>query len=152
MKTSKSILIILGAIVVVGGLYWWSSMYKSVPTQQKNEPAAVSVLNLDTDNTTLGNYLVAPNGMTLYYFTKDTAGASNCYNACATNWPPYVFSPAGSLAGGTGVSGNISTITRTDGAVQLTYNGAPLYFWSKDVKPGDATGQNFGGVWFVVKP
>jgi predicted lipoprotein with Yx(FWY)xxD motif len=51
-----------------------------------------------------------------------------------------------------GVGGVLGTIARTDGALQVTYNGAPLYYWKNDTKSGDTTGQNVGGVWFVVKP
>ena len=43
----------------------------------------------------------------------------------------------------------IGTITRDDGYVQVTYNKMPLYYWFKDVKPGDTNGQNVGKVWFV---
>jgi predicted lipoprotein with Yx(FWY)xxD motif len=53
---------------------------------------------------------------------------------------------------GTEVSGTISTISRADGITQITYNGVPLYFWKGDSKPGDKTGQNYNGLWFVVKP
>jgi len=48
--------------------------------------------------------------------------------------------------------GAIATTTRTDGSLQVTYNGMPLYYWASDQKPGDTTGQNVGGVWFVVNP
>src|SRR5262249_11557545 len=100
-------------------------------------------------------YLVAANGMTLYHFTKDTPGVSNCSGQCAVQWPPYTVSSstaAAGLPGGSAVGGTISTIVRSDGTMQVTYNGEPLYFWYKDVNPGDTTGQNVGGVWFVVAP
>jgi predicted lipoprotein with Yx(FWY)xxD motif len=42
------------------------------------------------------------------------------------------------------------TTTRTDGTVQVTYNGWPLYYYEKDKAPGDVTGQDVGGVWYVV--
>lgn len=112
----------------------------------------------------LGEFLVAPNGMTLYIFTKDTSGTSNCYDECAANWPPYTVSSADGLREDTRKEGrednrgdddiekNISTTRRKDGMLQVTYNGKPLYYWSKDQKPGDTTGQNVGGVWFVLKP
>ena len=31
------------------------------------------------------------------------------------------------------------------------YKGMPLYYWVKDDKPGDTTGDGVGGVWHVVK-
>jgi len=99
----------------------------------------------------LGQYLVASNGMTLYYDNRDSANTSNCYAACAVNWPPYSVSAGLNLAGAAGINGKLGTITRTDGTTQLTYNGMPLYFWINDAKAGDTTGNNVNG-FFVVKP
>lgn len=101
----------------------------------------------------LGTYLVAQNGMTLYKYSSDTAGVSNCTGACASNWPPYTIGAATAmpLLGQPGVTGTIATITRTDGSMQVTYNGMPLYFFASDSKAGDATGQNKAG-FTVVTP
>ncbi|MFA6414518.1 MAG: hypothetical protein WC217_00020 [Candidatus Paceibacterota bacterium] len=115
------------------------------------QQAAAPVLTL-AKSAALGDYLVAANGMTLYLYTKDTKDVSNCYNSCATAWPPYLSTAAEPLVAGTGVAGALTTVTRTDGSKQLAYKGVPLYFWVNDTKPGDTTGQNVGGVWFVVKP
>ncbi len=99
----------------------------------------------------LGSVLVDAKGMTLYMYTRDDVGISNCYQGCATAWPPLMAnSPEPVLADG--LSGVLGTTARTDGGLQVTYNGMPLYFWAKDQKPGDTTGQNVGGVWFVVNP
>ncbi len=46
----------------------------------------------------------------------------------------------------------LGTTTRTDGTVQVTYNGWPLYYYALDAAPGDVAGQEVGGVWFVVSP
>lgn len=103
--------------------------------------------------TTLGKYLIAYNAMTLYTFANDKSGTTTCYSACATTWPPYVVTSTSSLSNlQEGVKGKVSAITRADGAMQVTYNGKPLYFYVKDVNPGDVMGQNVGKVWFVVKP
>jgi predicted lipoprotein with Yx(FWY)xxD motif len=98
----------------------------------------------------LGNILTDPKGMTLYLYTKDTPNTSNCYDQCATAWPPLYDN--GNLTLPAGVGGTLGTTTRTDGKKQVTYNGIPLYYYAKDTKPGDTTGQNVGGVWFVVAP
>jgi predicted lipoprotein with Yx(FWY)xxD motif len=97
-------------------------------------------------DTSLGKVLVASNGATLYIFKKDTDKTSNCYDACATTWPPYVVTSAA-----TGMGGKIATSARKDGTLQLTYNNQPLYFYNKDAKPGDTTGQGVGSIWFVVQ-
>ena len=92
--------------------------------------------------------LVGSNNMTLYTFTKDTAGSgkSMCNGPCAANWPPLF------VDGNPVVSGDYSVITRDDGKKQLAYKGMPLYFWVKDTKPGDKTGDGFlNGAWKIVK-
>lgn len=92
--------------------------------------------------------LVGPNGMTLYTFDKDTAGSgkSVCNGACATNWPPLM---AGADAA---ASGDYMVITRDDGARQWAFKGKPLYFWVKDMKAGDKTGDGVNNVWHIAKP
>ncbi|SNX27690.1 Predicted lipoprotein with conserved Yx(FWY)xxD motif [Polynucleobacter meluiroseus] len=92
--------------------------------------------------------LVGSNNMTLYTFDKDAAGSgkSACNGPCATNWPPLL------VDGSAAASGDYSVITREDGKKQLAYKGKPLYFWAKDTKPGDKTGDGFlNGAWHIVK-
>lgn len=103
------------------------------------------------ENAELGSFLTDDKGMTLYLFTKDTPNTSNCYEKCATAWPPLLTT--GAPAAGEGVDAALlGTTSRTDGTTQVTYNGWPLYYYEKDKAPGDVVGQNVGGVWFVVSP
>ena len=97
--------------------------------------------------TTQDGVLVGPNGMTLYTFARDTAGSgkSVCNGPCATNWPPLMGATA---PAGTGYG----VIQRDDGSSQIAYKGKPLYYWAKDMKPGDKTGDGFNQVWQVAKP
>ena len=98
--------------------------------------------------------LVGENGMTLYHYTPDKGtGEATCTAQCLVNWPPLLL-PAGVVkpTGEKGVTGTLGTVTSTAGGMQVTYNGWPLYFWSRDKVPGDTTGQNVGGKWFVVPP
>jgi len=92
--------------------------------------------------------LVGPNGMTLYVFDRDAAnsGKSVCNGPCATNWPPLMAGDADKAAG------DYTVITRDDGKKQWAMKGKPLYYWAKDSKPGDKTGDNVGTVWHVAKP
>lgn len=90
--------------------------------------------------------LVGPNGMTLYVFDKDPAGKSVCNGPCAANWPPLAAAADAKAAG------DFSVVTRDDGAKQWAYKGKPLYYWVKDRKPDDRTGDGFNGVWHVAKP
>ena len=103
-------------------------------------------------NDELGDFLTGPNGMTVYTFANDADGASACYDACAENWPPLTVEADTNLVAGSGLDGELGTIERTDGTFQLTYNGQPLYYFLRDVVPGDATGQGAGDVWFVAAP
>ena len=88
--------------------------------------------------------LTDANGMTLYTYDKDTAGVSNCYDACANNWPPLF------AADGAAADGEFTLVTRTDGKAMWAYDGKPLYLWVKDQKPGDTTGDGVGGVWHTA--
>ena len=96
----------------------------------------------------LGMFMTDANGMTLYYFTKDTPGVSACTGACATLWPPFKTSQ---LSIPTLLkTSDFGTITRTDGLAQATYMGRPLYHYSLDKKPGDTIGQGFNNLWYVA--
>jgi predicted lipoprotein with Yx(FWY)xxD motif len=91
--------------------------------------------------------LVGPNGMTLYTFDKDSAGKSVCNGPCATNWPPLMAADADKP------SGDYSIVTRDDGKKQWAMKGKPLYYWIKDTKPGDMTGEGMlNGAWHTAKP
>lgn len=92
--------------------------------------------------------LVGSNGMTLYVFDKDVAGSgkSVCNGPCASNWPPL------KAADGDHPTGDHSIVTRDDGSKQWAYKGKALYFWSKDQKSGDQTGEGVNNVWHAVKP
>jgi predicted lipoprotein with Yx(FWY)xxD motif len=94
-----------------------------------------------------GSMLVGSNGMTLYTFDKDAAGSgkSLCNGPCAGNWPP-LYAADGSTA-----SGDWSIVTREDGKRQWAFRGKPLYFWVKDQKPGDTTGDGVNQVWHIAK-
>ncbi len=93
-----------------------------------------------------GGVLVGANGMTLYTFDPDAGGKSACNGGCATNWPPLMAADADKPAG------DYTIITRDDGKKQWAFKGKPLYFWAKDSKPGDKTGDMVNNVWHVAKP
>lgn len=104
----------------------------------------------------IGNYLVDPQAMALYYFTNDRQGVqavrplSNCSGQCLVNWPAFwaneIIAP--SLLKKT----DFGEIDRTEGGKQLTYKGWPLYYYIGDINPGDTKGDGLNGVWFLAKP
>jgi predicted lipoprotein with Yx(FWY)xxD motif len=90
--------------------------------------------------------LTSAKGFTLYWFAPDTPSKSNCNGGCAAYWPPVTGTPAA----GPGVPGKLGTIKRSDGTMQATYNGHPLYTYIGDTAPGQAHGNNInlnGGLW-----
>ena len=86
-------------------------------------------------------------GLSLYIFSNDTPGVSNCTGGCAGAWPPLI-SALGAIGGD--VTGDLGTITRDDGSVQVTVNDQPLYHYRDDAVSGDANGQARNNVWWVV--
>jgi predicted lipoprotein with Yx(FWY)xxD motif len=113
--------------------------------------AAQSSSTVSLRTTPVGKVLVAGNGKTLYLFTGDKAGKSVCYGKCAVYWPPLIA--AKPTAGDGLTASKLGTTARTDGKLQVTYDGHPLYFFVQDKKPGDVNGQgivHFGGGWWIV--
>ena len=108
--------------------------------------ACASVASLPTK--TADGVLTGPSGMTLYTFDRDAAGSgkSVCNGPCATNWPPLMAAAYASA------SGDWTVVTRDDGSGQWAYKGKPLYYWSKDQKPGDRTGDGFNNAWRLARP
>jgi predicted lipoprotein with Yx(FWY)xxD motif len=100
----------------------------------------------------LGSVLADVRGKTLYIYTKDAPGVSNCYDTCAINWPPFTLAAGVVPTGSADITAVLGTITRTDGAIQVTVNNMPVYFYIKDTSLGAVTGQGVGGVWFVLDP
>jgi predicted lipoprotein with Yx(FWY)xxD motif len=102
----------------------------------------------------LGQILVDGKGMTVYLFVADTGSTSVCYTSCAAIWPPVLTT--GAPQGGAGANASLlGTTTRTDGKIEVTYAGHPLYYFVKDKAAGDTTGQGingFGGLWWVLSP
>ncbi len=112
--------------------------------------AAEPTISVATD-AKLGKILVGDKGMTLYMFTKDGPNQSNCNADCLAKWPPLLTQGSPTLGAGVDAA-LIGTATLPDGSKIVTYNKMPLYYWVKDTKAGDTTGQGVGSVWFVVSP
>jgi predicted lipoprotein with Yx(FWY)xxD motif len=152
MKSPRLILSALAGLVLL--VTACTAQAASTTTPPPTEPPAAvpvtggTVVDLG-QNDTLGSFLVDDKGMTLYLFTKDTPNTSNCYEKCATAWPPLITT--GDPVAGDGIDASkLGTTNRTDGSMQVTYGGWPLYYYEKDKAPGDVTGQDVGGVWYVV--
>ena len=113
-----------------------------------SSPVAAAAGSLKT--ATIGGATVLTNaqGFTLYSFAPDTATTSNCNGTCAQNWPPVHGATTAA-----GVSGTFGTIKRSDGSVQATFDGHPLYTFAGDTAPGQNKGNGLnaaGGLWHEI--
>ena len=123
----------------------------STSTSPSSQPYSVMI----GSSPSLGNYLENGTGFTLYMFGKDIPGngTSSCTGACAAVWKPFydssLYLPS-SLS-----SSNFTTITRSDGSKQTSYNGWPLYYFSSDSSAGSMIGEGayqYGGLWYAMPP
>ncbi len=129
-----------------GGGYGGQS---SPPASGSAAPAETT--SLKTESTGAGTVLASSQGMTLYYYGEDKpgSGTSACTGTCVSYWPPLtapVTAPAGMR-----LPGPLGTITRPGGIKQVTINGYPIYTYTGDKAPGQATGNGIEGEWHVIK-
>ncbi len=114
--------------------------------------AAGATVGVAYDRTVGTTVLVDSNGRTLYVLTPETAGHLLCTSSsCLATWPALTLS-SGQTAprAAAGVTGRLGVLRRTDGTVQVTLGGLPLYTYVGDQAAGEATGeglQTFGGTW-----
>ena len=95
----------------------------------------------------LGDIIVDGDGRTLYLFVPDAQSDSTCYDQCEANWP--VVADVAEVGDGLDAS-LLGTAERTNGDVQATYNGWPLYYFANDAASGDTNGQGVNDVWYVL--
>jgi len=119
-----------------------------------SSPAASSNALIHTASIKVGSttemVLTNAQGLTLYYFTLDTATKVACTGGCASNWPP-LLATSGTPTSDPALPGQLTVLNGANGS-QVVYNGHPLYNYSKDSASGDANGQGIGGKWFVATP
>jgi predicted lipoprotein with Yx(FWY)xxD motif len=118
------------------------------PGSSSGSPAAAAAGSLKTAAIGGVTVLASSTGFTLYSFAPDTPTTSKCNGTCAANWPP-VKGPVTAA----GVTGTFSTIKRSDGSVQASFDGHPLYTFTGDSAPGQANGNGLnaaGGVWHEI--
>ncbi len=106
----------------------------------------------------LANSLVAGSasskaGFALYKYDQDRQNGttSACNSNCAIDWPPLTVTSSAGLTAGGGATKALGTITRSDGRLQVTYDGWPLYFYWGDTTAGTATGTTIPGWTLVAK-
>jgi predicted lipoprotein with Yx(FWY)xxD motif len=141
------------ALAACGGSSSSSSTQASTPattTAAASSGGATAAVVKTASNSTLGaTVLVNAQGMTLYHLSGEQGGKFICTSAaCVATWPPLLASSTSTPTGGVG---NLGTVKRPNGTVQVTYNGEPLYRFSHD-KAGEANGQGIKdvGTWTAV--
>lgn len=95
--------------------------------------------------TEAGGLLRDNQGKTLYVFDRDSGGKSNCVDACATAWPPFMAKD------GAQAKDKLTLHARADGRMQWGFDGKPLYYFAGDAAAGEANGEGSGGVWHTLK-
>jgi predicted lipoprotein with Yx(FWY)xxD motif len=94
-----------------------------------------------------GPTLVDLNGMTLYYYERDTTGkTSNCNGKCVESWVPL---PATADAK---AIGDFTVMNRNDGSKMWAYRYRPLYTSPADKAPGEANGNATTLQWRIARP
>jgi predicted lipoprotein with Yx(FWY)xxD motif len=117
------------------------------PAADAVEPLTVGI----GESVDLGRYLAGPEGKALYVFTRDAPNTSNCVNDCLATWPPLLTMEGQAVEADDGAFGVFDSIETAKG-LQVTYNGAPLYYFAADAAPGDTNGNLVGNVWFLARP
>jgi predicted lipoprotein with Yx(FWY)xxD motif len=120
------------------------------PEQQRSSPGGTVV---KTGRSQFGEILFDGSGQAIYLFDKERTAKPECYSDCAQAWPPVLTTGAPSAAGSVQAD-KLATTQRTDGTVQITYAGHPLYFYAHEGK-NEVRCHNvreFGGLWLVVTP
>jgi predicted lipoprotein with Yx(FWY)xxD motif len=130
----------------------------SATTTGKVASAAATVARakgpkLEVIQSDFGRILADGHGRALYLFTADHGKGSNCSGDCATAWPPYLVKKAPAAISGA-KPGLVGTTRRSDGRLQATYAGHPVYYYVGDRSPGQVNCQaafEFGGYWYVLR-
>src|SRR5262245_36039262 len=137
MRHLRNVLLAIGVLATAAVLTASASAGSSGGTAVKLGPS------------TLGRVLVDAHGKTLYIWAHDKSSKSTCNGDCAQYWPPLITKGQPQAIAGA-KSNLLGTSRRTDGRIQVTYAGHPLYYFVKDTKAGQTTGEGltgFGGRW-----
>lgn len=99
--------------------------------------------------------VVSGEGRTLYTLSPETSSHLLCKSSeCLKFWPPVtVRSRSTTLKAGSGVHGRLGILRRSNGLLQVTLRGLPLYRYSRDHARGQLGGEaieSFGGTWHAV--
>ena len=106
----------------------------------------------------VGAVLVDSKGFALYSPDQEKSGTVRCIGSCTAIWVPLTLSKGVSTpTASSSLMSKLGTVMRPNGQSQVTFDGKPLYRFSRDGSPGKVTGNGasdqFGGrsfTWHVV--
>ncbi len=170
MTKSATLLMIVGLLVVAGcgsddktpaaGVQQSNAAMNEEKATSAMEEDAEDTVKAKSDGTTItigesqfGKMLFDSKKQAIYIFENDPKGESVCYGECAEAWPP-VFTDGEPVAGKGVKSSLLGTVKRSDGKLQVTYAGKPLYYYAHE-GPGEVKCHDVslnGGFWWVVGP
>ncbi len=158
----RALLMVIGLVLVMavsacGGTTSTGSA-PSTPTTAPTTaptPTTATTFTVQTAQATVSGktttILTNAQGLTLYYFTPDTASKTVCTGSCAQTWPPLLFTGTGKPTASTALPGEVEVYKNANGN-QVIYNDHPLYIYSGDSAAGQTSGEGLFGKWFVATP
>lgn len=146
---------VAAAVLVTTGC--GTSAPASVKAPASSDPSSSGTVSIGTHQLPhLGTFLVNGHGYALYMFVPDNQREVTCTGVCAATWPPLKLAAGAKLAAGPGVKSSLfGSDPDPGGGSVVTYDGWPLYTYSGDVQPGQATGEGIalnGGDWYLMQP
>ncbi len=125
--------ILLASVACVALVGCGDSYSDSKKSSVSASESALKVLNRNA------KFLTDKSAMSLYTFDKDGLDTSNCDAECQKIWPLF-----------TGVNSGSEDIKVLQDSDHLAYRKHPLYYFIKDMAPGDILGNNVKNVWHLV--
>jgi predicted lipoprotein with Yx(FWY)xxD motif len=131
--------------VIPGLLVAFSLMVAAIP------PASAGMQMSYTVNVMMGSngsdYLVDSSGKPLYTYPNDgqNSGTSAVSGNLLNAWPALTVQPGQQPTLDPMAMGTLGTITRSDGSIQVTYNGWPLYTFVRDQAMAAPVGNGVAG-------
>lgn len=124
------------------------------PEGEEGLRVAARRAEITAQDSPFGRVLFDANGQVVYVFQVDRRNRSNCTSAaCVRAWPPVLTEERPTAGAGVDAA-LVGTTRRSDGTLQVTYDGRPLYFYEHE-RPGEIKCHNVdlhGGLWWVVEP
>ena len=121
------------------------------PLAARSSPASApssATVKTATVSSVGSTVLVDSKGLTLYRLVGEHPGKFICTSsACLAAWHPLTVSSGSKPSGSVG---SLGVVKRSNGMMQVTFKGEPLYTFAHDSAPGQASGEGLKdvGTWW----